>query len=119
MATSDLLTGSLEQSIVNNATMLAQAATANHQSQLNNNSRNAELLGKRVVEWDGAEAIAHAEGYSRISPTSQPYHLASGINQLSGVIQNNQNLISQGFMQLNSSIEGLKTVIMAGMNKAS
>ena len=110
--TNPLLITGMDQHIIANMTMLNQAATANHQSALNNHSRNSEVLGKRIVEWDGAETVAHAEGYTRVSPVSAPYHLANGMTEISGAIQNNQNNVNQSYAQLLASIEGLKAMFV-------
>ena len=107
----ELLISSLNRSIVDNSTKLADAGSSNHAAQLANHSRCAEVLSKRICEWDGAETVAGAEGYSRISPVSQGHVLANTMEQVTGVIQNNQNQVSQALMQLLASIEGLKGIM--------
>ena len=111
--TNELLITTLQRGITESSNMISNAAVANHQSQLNNFSRGAEILTKRICEWDGAETIAHAEGYTRFSPASQTHHTATSMAELSSVIQNNQNQFSQGFLQLQQSIEGLRSAILA------
>ena len=108
-----LLETSLNRSIVDNSQKLADAGTANFTAQQNNHARCAEVLSKRICEYDGPEAMATAEGYSRISPTSQGYHAANTMTQVTGAIQNNQNQVSQALLQLMTSIEGLKSVMAA------
>jgi hypothetical protein len=113
MAASELLQTTLERGIAESSNIISNAMVANHTSQLNNFARCAEVLSKRISEWDGPEAIAGAEGYTRFSPASQVHHAAVSMAELSGVMQNNQNQVAQGFLQLQASIEGLKSAILA------
>lgn len=106
-----LLETSLNRSIVDTSTKLADAAQANHASQLNNFSRAAELLSKNIVEFDLAQGIAYSEGTTRMSPTSQGFHLGNTLSQVGSVVQHNQNFISQGFIQLQSQIAALQAQI--------
>ena len=106
-----LLETSLNRSIVDTSTKLADASASNHTSQINNFSRAAEVLSKRIAEYDGPEAMAAAEGYTRVSPTSQGYHSANTMTQVTAALQNNQNNVSQALMQLLASIEGLKAMV--------
>ena len=102
-----LLETSLNRSIVDNSTKLADAGQANHASQLNNFSRCAEMLSKNIAEYDLAQAMAHSEGMTRMSPTSQGYHLGNAMNQIGGAVQHNQNYIAQGFAQITTMLNAL------------
>jgi hypothetical protein len=102
-----LLETSLNRSIVDNSTKLADAGQANHTAQLNNFSRAAELLSKNIVEYDLSQALAQAEGMSRISTTSQPYHLANGMALVNASNQSTQNAIAQGFAQLTTMMNAM------------
>jgi len=74
---------------------------------LNNFSRAAELLSKNIVEYDLSQALAQAEGMSRISTTSQPYHLANGMALVNASNQSTQNAIAQGFAQLTTMMNAM------------
>ena len=102
-----LLETSLNRSIVDNSTKLADAGQANHTAQLNNFSRAAEILSKNIAEYDLAQAMAHSEGMTRMSPTSQGYHLGNTMSQLGGAVQHNQNYIAQGFAQLTTILNAI------------
>ena len=102
-----LLETSLNRSIVDNSTKLADAGQANHTAQLNNFSRAAEVLSKNIAEYDLSQAMAQSEGMSRISPTSQGFHLGNSMNQIGGSVVHNQNLIAQGFAQLQATLAAL------------
>jgi len=115
--TDQLLLANLNRSIVDTSTKLADIATANHQSALNNHSRNSENLGKRTCELDNIEAMATSEAITRVSPVSQPHIQANGMNQLGASIQNNQNYINQGFTQLSQQIYSLNSRIDTIANK--
>ena len=108
-----LLETSLSRSIVETSAQLSTAAAHNHTAQINNFSRGAEVLSKRICEWDGSETVAHAEGYSRVSPVSQGHILGQTMSQVGGVLQNNQNYIAQGFAQLQTTLEGLRVQLAA------
>lgn len=109
----ELLLTTLQRGITENSNMISNAAVANHQSQLNNFARGAEILTKRMCEFDGPEAMATSEGYTRFSPASQTHHTAVSMSELSSSIQNNQNQFAQGFLQLQQSIEGLRSAILS------
>jgi len=113
---SDLLATTLQRSIVEVSAQQASAAVANHTSQLNNFGRAAEWLSKTIVEIDPVQAISLAEANTRYSPASQVHDQAQGLTSLGASIQNNQNYISQGFAQLQTTLEGLRNQ-MAAMNK--
>ena len=113
MAASDILQTTLERGIAESSNMISNAMVSNHTSQLNNFSRGAEILTKRMCEYDGPEALATTENYTRYSPASQVHHTAVSIAELGGVLQNNQNQIAQGFLQLQTSIEGLRSALLA------
>ena len=102
-----LLETSLNRSIVDNSTKLADAGQANHTAQLNNFSRAAELLSKNIAEYDLAQAMAHSEGMTRMSPTSQGYHLGNTMTQIGGAVQHNQNYIAQAFAQIQATLAAL------------
>jgi len=112
MAASELLQTTLERGIAESSNMISNAMVANHQSQLNNFSRGAEILTKRMCEYDGPESLATTENYTRFSPASQVHHSAVSMAELSSVIQNNQNQFSQGFLQLQQSIDSLRNAIL-------
>lgn len=107
-ASGELLLTTLQRGITESSNMISNAAVSNHASQINNFSRGAEVLTKRLCEWDGAETVSHAEGYTRFSPASQVHHQAVSMSELSSALQNSQNQIAQGFLQLQQSIEGLR-----------
>lgn len=113
----DLLSVSLQRSIVDVSAQQAAAALGNHTSQINNFGRAAEWLSKTIVEVDPVQAISIAEANTRFSPASQVHDQAQGLTSLGASIQNNQNYISQGFTQLQTTLEGLR-MQMAQMNKA-
>lgn len=109
----DLLKTTLQRGITESSNMISNAAVANHQSQLNNFSRGAEILTKRLCENDPNEAVATAETLTRFSPATQVHHSAVSMAELSSVLQNNQNQFSQGFLQLQQSIDALRNTILA------
>jgi len=107
-----LLMTTLQRGITESSNMISNASVANHQTQLNNFSRGGEILTKRMCEYDGPEAMAISEGYTRFSPASQTHHSAISLAELSSVIQNNQNQFSQGFLQLQQSIDALRNALI-------
>ena len=112
-APNPLLLDSLNRSIVDESTKLAAAANSNHTSQLNNFSRAAEVLSKRIAEVDTAESVAESEMISRISPVSQGHVLGQTLTQVGGAMQNNQNYIIQGFAQMTTMLDLIATKLAA------
>ena len=113
MAASELLATTLERGIAKSSNIISNAMVSNHTSQLNNFARCAEVLCKRISEYDGPEALATTENYTRYSPASQVHSTAIGMAELGTVLQNNQNQFAQGFLQLQQSIDALRSAILS------
>ena len=59
--------------------------------------------------------MSTAEAMTRVSTTSQPFHIASSLAQLGGVNQHNQNISNQGLLQQINNLQGTVNAILAGI----
>ena len=119
---SALLLNSMNNTIVSaataassNATNQLNASTSASNEQLRIHAHSEGVLGKRICELDTTEGMSTAEAMTRVSTTSQPFHLATGLAQLGGVNQHNQNLSNQGLMQSIVALQGTANAILAGV----